>query len=89
MKALLIILVIVVAFLQYRLWLADDGLIHTFRLKAAIHAQQTKNEDIIKHNAVLTDEISSLKKGGEAIENRARNDLGMVKKGEVFYQVIK
>ena len=88
MRALLIILALVVIALQYRLWFADDGIIHAIRLKNAIHTQQTKNEDIIKHNASLIEEINSLKKGGDAIENRARNDLGMVKKGEVFYQVV-
>jgi cell division protein FtsB len=89
MKALLIILAIVIAALQYRLWFADDGIIHAFRLRSEIRAQQAKNEDIAKHNASLIEEINSLKKGGSAIENRARNDLGMVKKGEVFYQVVK
>ena len=89
MKALLIILAIVIAALQYRLWFADDGIIHAFHLQSDIHDQQAKNEDITKHNASLIEEIKSLKKGGGAIENRARNDLGMVKKGEVFYQVVK
>jgi len=89
MRTLLIILVVIVAFLQYRLWFADDGLVHVFRLKSEISAQKAKNDEIIKHNDSLIGEINSLKKGGGAIENRARNDLGMVKKGEVFYQVVK
>lgn len=89
MRILLILLVTVVALLQYRLWFADDGLVRAFRLKSEISIQKAKNDDIVKHNASLIGEIVSLKKGGGAIENRARNDLGMVKKGEVFYQVVK
>jgi cell division protein FtsB len=88
-KALLVALVIVVAFMQYRLWFADGGFVDIFRLKKEIRALQAKNDEISKHNATLISEIDSLKKGGSAIENRARGDLGMVKKGEVFYQVVK
>ncbi|MDR1057333.1 MAG: septum formation initiator family protein [Coxiellaceae bacterium] len=89
MKVLLGILIVVVIALQYRLWFADDGIIHAWRLNKAIYAQQAKNEDIVKRNTVLIEEIKSLKEGGDAIENCARNDLGMVKKGEIFYQVVK
>ncbi len=89
MKAILAVLIIVVAFLQYRLWFADDGLIQSFRVKGEMRAQKAKNNEIIVNNNALVSEIDSLKKGGEAIENRARNDLGMVKKGEVFYQVVR
>ncbi|MBU0744654.1 MAG: septum formation initiator family protein [Gammaproteobacteria bacterium] len=89
MKPLLIVLVAAVLILQYRLWFADDGLVRVFRLKTEIQAQEEKNEEIEKHNLSLIDEIDSLKKGGGAIESRARRDLGMVKKGEVFYQVVK
>jgi len=89
MKALLIVLAIVFLALQYHLWFADDGLLHIFQLKKEIKIQEAKNKDIEKHNASLTSEIDSLKKGGDAIETRARSDLGMIKEGEVFYQVIK
>lgn len=89
MKIIVIILSIVLAILQYRFWFADDGLLKIFHLKRAISETQAKNDDIAKHNVYLSNEITVLKKGGAAIENRARNDLGMVKKGEVFYQVVK
>lgn len=88
-KLFFVLFVIVVVFLQLYLWFTDDGLFKTFRLKKEIHLQQAKNRNMAKHNDNLVKEINSLKKGGEAIENRARNDLGMVKKGEVFYQVVK
>jgi len=88
MRVAFFIFVVVIAILQYRFWFADDGIVYAWRLKKAMHGQQVKNDELAKHNASLGEEIKSLKKGGEAIENRARNDLGMVKKGEVFYQVV-
>jgi len=54
-----------------------------------ISSLQAKNDEIVRRNVYLTNEITALKKGGAAIENRARNDLGMVKKGEIFYQVVR
>jgi cell division protein FtsB len=89
MKTILAILAVSLVVLQYRLWFADDGILKVFRLKHTISELQAKNDDIAKHNVYLANEISTLKKGGAAIENRARSDLGMVKKGEVFYQVVK
>jgi cell division protein FtsB len=89
MKTILAILVIVIMVLQYRLWFADDGILKVLRLKHTISELQAKNDSIAKHNADLTEEINTLKQGGAAIENKARGDLGMVKKGEVFYQIVK
>ena len=89
MRILLVVLVIIVLALQYRLWFSEGGLSQVFHLKKEIKAQQEENEKLKKRNASLTSEIESLKLGGDAIENRARSDLGMVKEGEVFYQVVK
>ncbi|MEI8054531.1 MAG: septum formation initiator family protein [bacterium] len=89
MKTTLVILSIVLVILQYRLWFADDGLLKVFHSKHTINALRTNNDEITKHNVFLANEITALKKGGAAIENRARNDLGMVKKGEIFYQVVR
>ncbi len=88
-KLILIILVVAVVLLQYRLWFAEGGLIQIFRLKGDIREQKAKNDDILEQNASLVEDIDSLKKGGDVIEDRARSDLGMVKRGEVFYQVVK
>ena len=89
MKIILAILIAVVLALQYHLWFGDSGLVNVFRLKKNISQQQVKNDEIVKQNTALASEINSLKKGGDAIESRARSDLGMVKKGEVFYQVVR
>ena len=89
MKLLLVILILVVLALQYKLWFGSDGITDIFHLKSQIHSQEAKNRELEQHNQFLEKEIDSLRQGGEAIENRARNDLGMVKKGEVYYQVVK
>ena len=57
-------------------------------MRRAISEQKNQNDISTKSAAALANEIASLKKGGNAIENRARNDLGMVKKDEVFYQIV-
>lgn len=89
MRFLVIFLVVVIAALQYRLWFADNGIVHVFSLKKDINSLNAKNEDLRKNNESLITEIESLKQGGMAIENLARSDLGMIKKDEVFYQVVK
>ena len=89
MKIIVIILSIALAILQYRFWFADDGLLKIFHLKHEVSETQVKNDEIAKHNVYLSNEITALKKGGAAIENRARSDLGMVRKGEIFYQVVR
>ncbi|EKE01813.1 MAG: Septum formation initiator [uncultured bacterium] len=88
-KIALILLLLIFAGLQYRLWFADDGLLKVINSKRTISELQAKNDEITKHNTYLASEITALKKGGAAIENRARGDLGMVKKGEIFYQVVR
>jgi cell division protein FtsB len=89
MKYILITLVIILAFLQYDFWFAKDGVLEAVRLKRNISELKIASEAIAKHNAHLINEIASLKRGGAAIEHRARNDLGMIKPGEVFYQIIR
>lgn len=86
---MLIILVIIFAILQYRLWVTDHGMLGAFGLKREIGEQQIKNQELVKGNKVLADEIAVLRDSKAAIENRARNDLGMIKKGETFYQIME
>lgn len=89
MKSLVIALIVLFLLLQYRLWFANDGIVQVIRLKHQIAIQKEQNEVLVKNNALLAAEVVSLKKGGGAIENRARSELGMIKKGEVFYQIVK
>jgi cell division protein FtsB len=88
MKFLVATLVIVLALLQYRLWLGEGGMREVRRLRVEIQAQRDENQQLKERNRTLSAEVIDLKKGTVAIEERARTDLGMVGKGETFYQVV-
>ena len=82
------ILIVMLAGLQYRLWIADGGIAHTHRLKSELQAQREDNERLRARNAAMDAEIKDLKSGLAAIEGRARSSLGMIKQGETFYLVV-
>jgi cell division protein FtsB len=88
MKTLAFILVIILAFLQYELWFSKNGVQQYIALKQAIRLQQQQNAELSQQNQKLVIEINNLRHGHEAIEEHARNDLGMIKSGETFYQVV-
>lgn len=89
MKPLLTILIVALLVLQYKLWFGDGNMRELWRLQEAIEAQKKENELLKERNAALQAEVQDLKKGLQAIEERARNELGMIKKGETFYQIIE
>jgi len=88
MKLLATALVVLLALLQYRLWLGEGGMREVRRLRAEIETQRDQNQQLKERNRTLSAEVLDLKKGTVAIEERARTDLGMVGKGETFYQVV-
>ena len=88
MKVLAAALVVLLSLLQYRLWLGEGGMREVRRLRAEIQAQRDENQQLKERNRTLAAEVVDLKKGTVAIEERARTDLGMVGKGETFYQVV-
>jgi Septum formation initiator len=88
MKFFVIALIVLLGLLQYRLWSGDNSLPEYFVLQKQIAAQQEGNAKLNERNQVLKEEIIDLKSGTEAIEERARNELGMVKEGETFYRVV-
>ncbi|MEL0640530.1 cell division protein FtsB [Pseudoalteromonas aliena] len=75
-------------FVQYRLWFGHNGLQDYARLKGAVASHQHTNEKLIKRNKVLKADIEDLKLGQEGIEERARNELGMIKPDETFIRVL-
>ena len=75
-------------FVQYRLWFGHNGVQDYTRLKSAVASHQQTNEKLIKRNKVLTADIEDLKVGKEGIEERARNELGMIKPDETFIRVL-
>lgn len=83
------ILLVLLALLQYRLWVGDGSLAEVWRLSERIRAQEQENEALGQRNRLLEAEVRDLKEGLDAIEERARHELGMVKKGEVFYLVVE
>ncbi len=88
MKWLAAALVVAVVLLQYRVWLSDDGIREVERLKGAVSTQRTQNEQLAERNRQLAAEVRDLKTGMDALEERARSDLGMIARNETFYQVV-
>jgi cell division protein FtsB len=88
MKILLGCLLAVLAFLQYRLWLSDEGMREVWHLGAAVLAQRAENAVLTERNLQLKAEVADLKQGLTALEERARHDLGMISVTETFYQVV-
>ena len=81
-------LVVILAGLQYRIWVGEGSLAEVWRLTQSIEAQSAKNLELRERNQRLHAEVLDLKQGMEAIEERARRELGMIAKGEVFYQIV-
>lgn len=88
MKWLLGILIILLAYLQYRLWIGDGSLAHAHHLEGEIHLQQAENDRMRERNRILDVEVEELKSGLDTIEERARNDIGLIKKDETFFMLL-
>lgn len=88
MKWLTGLMVVLFALLQYRLWVGDGSLPGMWRMQQEVATQKRENAKLEDRNRVLKAEVSDLKHGVAAIEERARTELGMVKKDETFYQII-
>ena len=82
-----LILLLIIALLQYPLWLGKGGWIRVWDSERQVQAQREVNQKLEQRNAALDAEVRDLKSGYEAIEERARYELGMIKEGEVFVQV--
>ena len=89
MKAVILLLVLLVGYLQYRLWFGDGNLVEVLQLRDEVEAQREENSRLQERNAVLDAEVRDLQQGHDAIEEHAREDLGMVKDGETFYQIVE
>ncbi len=89
MKWLIAVMLLILAGLQYRLWVGEGSLADVVRLNQEIDEQQLENERLLERNKVLAAEVKGLKSGLEAVEERAREDLGMIKPGETFFMVVE
>jgi cell division protein FtsB len=79
----------ILVLLQYPLWFGSGGVYTIWRLNREIAAQTQENARLKDRNQALEADVNDLKQGLAAIEERARSELGMVKKDEVFYQVVE
>lgn len=88
MRLLIIGLILLFVLLQYEFWVAPGGVMSAWKLEGHIAAEQQLDNQLKQRNDAIQADIVDLKSGDSAIEERARMDLGMVKKGESFYQII-
>lgn len=89
MKLFIAILIILVLGLQYRLWVGEGSLAQRAELQQKIEQQQIENDILKERNAALSKEVDALKNGLDAIEERAREQMGMVKEGETFFMIVE
>jgi cell division protein FtsB len=89
MKAILVMLLCVLVLLQVRLWTGAGSVADIVRLKGAIAEQDEENAGLQARNQVLMDDVSDLRNGLDSIEERARNELGMIRQGETFYLIVE
>jgi len=87
-KALSLILATLLVALQYPLWIGKGSWLRVWELDRSLTAQKEQNAKLKARNDALDAEVRDLKEGLEAVEERARLELGMIKKDETFYQVI-
>ena len=88
MKALAAILGALIVLIQYPLWLGKGGWLRAWDMNRQLEVQHVKNQQLERRNAGLAAEVRDLKQGTEAIEERARYELGMIRGDEVFYQIV-
>lgn len=88
LRIALVVLVALLAWLQYRLWFGEGGTRAVETLEERVEQQRRQNEGLVQRNAALAAEVADLKSGEAAIEERARSELGMIKPGETFYRVV-
>ncbi|HEX8009994.1 MAG TPA: cell division protein FtsB [Casimicrobiaceae bacterium] len=87
MRILAIVFVLLILALQYPMWLGKGGWVQVGELNARVVAQRQTNAELKARNEALDAEVRDLKEGFEAIEERARSELGMIRQDEVFFQL--
>jgi cell division protein FtsB len=88
MKMIRIVLVMALFGLQYKLWFGDGGVLQAHRLNEKCIALEHHNKKLNRRNHAIESDIIGLKSGGQALEEQARTELGMVKQNEEYYQFV-
>jgi cell division protein FtsB len=89
LKVLLAILIILFGYLQYKLWIAEGRVQHSWLLEQRITTLKEENKALTQRNNALQAELTNLKSGLDVIENKARSELGFIGKDETFFQYIE
>jgi cell division protein FtsB len=88
MKILISVLILVFIGLQYKLWFGDGSLSEVVQLTRELETQKARLQELEERNLILEAQVLDLQNGLDAFEEKARNDLGMIKQGETFIQLI-
>ena len=89
MRLLAFVLATLIALIQYPLWLGKGSWLRVWDVDRQIHAQREINQKLQARNGAVDAEVRDLKQGLEAVEERARSELGMIKQDEVFFQLLE
>lgn len=89
MRVVIALLVLVTLYLQYQLWFERGGIPEVRKLEQALAEQRAEIQHLRERNQALAAEVVDLKQGLEAIEERARSEMGMIKEGEVFFRMTR
>jgi len=89
MRLVAILLLILLAALQYRLWYGHNGLLDYWRSDQQLTEATAQNDSLQQRNDLIREEIRELKDGTEGVEERARNELGFIRDGETFFRVLE
>ncbi|MFT5540906.1 MAG: cell division protein FtsB [Glaciecola sp.] len=85
---ILVILIVLLGLLQVRLWFGKNSIADFNIMQSEVEGLQKQNANLKQRNALLKADISDLQLGLESIEERARNELGLIKEGETFYRIL-
>ncbi len=88
MRALIVILLVLLLLLQFKLWLGEGSIRDIRSLETRVSAQEAENEVLEARNQALQAEVEDLRERLDAVEERARSELGLIREGEEFYQVV-
>ena len=88
MRIFLIVGIILLLLLQYNLWFSHNGLISAHHLKTHIEAQKADNKKVEQQNSQLSSDIKALKQNSSVIATKARNNFGMIHKGDTYYDIV-
>ncbi len=89
MRWVVLTLLALIVALQYKLWFEDGGVQQILKMHQEVAEQKKQNAELMKQNDQLRAEVKDLKQGVDAVEEKARNELGMVKQNEEYIQVVQ